>query len=631
MQSSIFHFFARIFHSLADWFGASLFGRGFNRVATFCAKVFAGSLLGRFFDTHGEGHVFSESIFGQLLALPVKLIRRLGEALHSITPMTETSSIYWLLSAWHTISIRAYGLILLFFSLFYGIFRTLWAEPTTTERICVGLMIVVALLAIIVNRSLKSLFKGSTLLTSFGGLFCTIRKDVDSKLFLKDPEISLSRPVIALLIGLLSALAASFMSPVMAILLFGGIIFLAFALKSTTFCVFTVLITAPVLPTMVLVGLSLLTVASFLLRLLANPKMPLRKVPLAGYIAVFALTLALGAVNSFTFIKSMQILLIYYAFMLFYFVAFQTLDTPKKWRAAVVSFVMVAALVALYGIYQNFAGVSSTQSWVDSDMFKNIKVRVYSTFDNPNVLGEFLVLLIPVAFAFVWKSRTDGQKLTYSGLLAMLGVCLIFTWSRGAWLGMALALILYCVIMDKHFWLLGLVGLCMLPMFLGSDSAIVNRLLSIGNTADTSTAYRVSIWRASINMIHDFWLSGIGLGSDAFASIYPKYALAGANYALHAHNLFLQLWAETGIAGITSFLILVLMFVKQNFSGTIYRSRNGLDNALSMAMTAGVLGFLFQGLTDNVWYNYKMVLIFWIMLALAGSVSASDYNGGDGK
>lgn len=630
MQSSIFQFFANLFHALACWFDASLLGRAFNKFSAFSARVFKHSLIGRFFAGQSKGTFFFESLFGKLVMLPITLARKTAAKFGGFWSRTaQNSGIYFLLSSWHSISIRTYGVALLFFSLFYGVFRTLWAQPTLVERLCVAGLLLVAIVAIIINRSLKSLFKGSTLLTAFGGLFCPIRKDVDSKLFLKDPEFFLPRPVAALFVGLILAFFASFMSPILAILVLGGLVYLLFALKSTSFCVFTIILAAPILPTMALAGLCLLCVASFSLKLAFNEKLSLRPVPLAGYIVIFALVLFISTLNSFTFVKSLQILFIYYAFMLFYFVAYQTLDTPKKWRAAVVSFLMVAAVVALYGVYQNFAGVSSTQSWVDSEMFTDIKIRVYSTFDNPNVLGEFLVLLIPVSLAIIWRSRTDGQKLTYSGIFALLAVCLIFTWSRGAWLGVALAAALYFVLMDKRWCLMGVLLVFALPFVLMSDSAIVNRLLSIGNTADTSTAYRVSIWRASIHMIGDFWLSGVGIGSDAFSTIYPKYALAGANFALHSHNLFLQILVESGICGIVSFLCLMLAFVKNNFSALVYHKRDTLDQALCLAMTAGVLGFLFQGLTDNVWYNYKMVLIFWIMLALASSASAPDYSGGD--
>jgi len=95
---------------------------------------------------------------------------------------------------------------------------------------------------------------------------------------------------------------------------------------------------------------------------------------------------------------------------------------------------------------------------------------------------------------------------------------------------------------DKRFLAVLIAGLILMPMLL--PDTILNRLTSIGNTSDTSTSYRIAVWTASINMIKDNYLTGIGLGSDAFGQMYQNYAISGASFALHAHNFYLQ-WILT--------------------------------------------------------------------------------------
>ncbi|MBQ7006785.1 MAG: O-antigen ligase family protein, partial [Oscillospiraceae bacterium] len=609
MQSSIMAFFAKLFHCLAIWFEESCTGRIFNHISAFLANCFRHSFVGRLFTQTNWGEVFKHSLFCKLLLLPVTLCRLVARHTDSFSKNVASSSgLLFLFENWHRLSIRAYGICFCSFSLCYGALRVVFSFPSVIEWCIITVLFILSLLCILINRSLNSLFQGSRILNLVGGFFCDIKKETESKLFFKEPENIATRPVIGIAIGILAAIIASCMPSFAFLLAVAGVFYVFITMRYTVVGVFTVIIAAPILPTMVLAGCCCLTILSLFLNLATNKDMTLRPVPLGGFIALFTLMLCLATINSFTFVKSVKILFLHLAFILFYFVAFQTLNTKKKWCGALVSFLLVAGLVALYGVYQNFAGVSSTASWVDQEMFQQIKVRVYSTFDNPNVLGEYLVLLIPVMMAMVWKSKTNGQKTVYSGLLLILAACLIFTWSRGAWLGVFLAAAVFLLVMDKRWSLLALVGLCLIPAFLTSDSAIANRLLSIGNTTDTSTAYRVSIWRASLSMLKDFWLCGIGPGSDAFSMIYPKYALAGANFALHSHNLFLQLWVETGICGIASFFALIIAFIRQSFTLPVYQERNRLSPAISMAFAAGILGFLFQGLTDNVWYNYKMVL-----------------------
>ena len=99
--------------------------------------------------------------------------------------------------------------------------------------------------------------------------------------------------------------------------------------------------------------------------------------------------------------------------------------------------------------------------------------------------------------------------------------------------------------------------------------------------------------------------------------VYPVYSLAGADFALHSHNLYLQIWVEMGVIGIGSLLAMTVMFIKQVFSSNVIKRRKTDSKAkIVLALGAGFLGFMFQGLTDYVWYNYKILMIYWIIIAL---------------
>ena len=59
---------------------------------------------------------------------------------------------------------------------------------------------------------------------------------------------------------------------------------------------------------------------------------------------------------------------------------------------------MSKPIVAIIGIYQHYSGTALT-IWQDSDMFENTG-RITSTFDNPNVLAEYLIMCLPLIIAF---------------------------------------------------------------------------------------------------------------------------------------------------------------------------------------------------------------------------------------
>ena len=70
---------------------------------------------------------------------------------------------------------------------------------------------------------------------------------------------------------------------------------------------------------------------------------------------------------------------------------FTALPRPLQLMGA---FLAVSALVSLIGIAQKALGVAGEGIWSDPDQFPDLKVRVYSTLVNPNILAGYLVLVI---------------------------------------------------------------------------------------------------------------------------------------------------------------------------------------------------------------------------------------------
>jgi O-antigen ligase len=124
----------------------------------------------------------------------------------------------------------------------------------------------------------------------------------------------------------------------------------------------------------------------------------------------------------------------------------------------------------------------------------------------------------------------------------------------------------------------------------------------------------MSILMGSLRMAQDYWISGIGLGSRSFAAIYPKYSLAAA-YALHSHNIYIQVILETGAAGFLLFALLIVAFIRAMLAHQ-GKAKDRYLSTLMIAACAGVGGYLVQGMVENVWYNYRVMLTFWVMLAV---------------
>ncbi len=384
-----------------------------------------------------------------------------------------------------------------------------------------------------------------------------------------------------------------------------------------------ILLALPFLPTMLLAAACLYVDMAFFFKLLRCKRVLRLEAVDLGVAAFGVVQLLLGGLTSLRPAQSIRQVAVYGVFMLTYFMAANSVRSRQMAQKTVLALILSCFAASMLGVYQNFVGVESTASWIDSEMFAEIGARVVGPFDNPNVFGEYLIMLLPLAISLI-LARRGAQRLIGAAVTLAAGAALVYTWSRGAWLGamasVGLLLVLY------HAVLLRLVvpAIVALPFVAAAlPSAIVSRLTSIGNLADTSTAYRVSIWTASVNMLKDIFRSGIGTGSAAFSAVYPAYALGGAAYALHAHNLYLQIFVELGVVGIAVFVLMLFFFFRSVFS--CYRTLDDRAQATTiLAMGLGVFALLVQGLTDNVWYNYRIVLLFWLLMGLVIGMGRDD-------
>ena len=405
-----------------------------------------------------------------------------------------------------------------------------------------------------------------------------------------------------------------------------GVIYCVALFKWPELGVISIAALAPFLPTMAAAGLLGITVLAFFLHLLFGTRYRIKSDTTGFFLIVYIVFLIIFGINSFAPSSSINIALIWSLFVISYFLVKSLITNERLLKWILFAFCTAALFTAFYGLLQYASGVLDT-TWVDKKLFEEIGLRIYSTFENPNVYGEYLLLAIPVTFAMIFLTKKVLFKVYYLLSTFVLLVALALTYSRGCYLALVLAFIIFLCFVSRRLLAIGCVAAVFVP-FLLPDS-IINRFLSIGNTADTSTDYRLKIWQGTIKMLQDFWYVGIGHGTDAFNSVYPFYSLNNI-VAPHSHNLFLQLMVEMGIAGLLVFLAVIFSYY--NFSIVTIKGQTNLSSKIFIAAgIAAVSGFLFQGLFDYVFYNYRVFLIFFMMLGILNAYNAIVKNKGGGQ
>lgn len=493
--------------------------------------------------------------------------------------------------------------------IFFELFATLlMGYELSTLNIALKLgALVVSVLLMFVKRSLSELTEKSALKHLFETVFETEIEHTPSVYRFSKP-VHLVWVVLGALLGLLSG----FFPAILVLGLFAGLFLLVFVLEYPILGLFMIVAGTPFLPTMAVAGLIILTYGAMIIKYWFGQKRKWVFSTLGLWILVYLAVSIIVAFTSYAPGSSVKIALLVATMTASYYLFYNLIDNRKQFDRILQLFLFCGLLVSLYGIYQKFFG-NIDNTWIDQDMFSEIESRVYSTFANPNVLGEYLLLVIPLSIGYLFTRKNALSRLYYLGVTGATLLCMVFTYSRGCWVGLIIAAFVFILFYDKRLLWLGL--LAAVVGFMVMPDSIVDRFLSIGNLTDTSTNYRVYIWLGTINLLKDFWLSGIGQGIDAYNLLYPAYSY-NAISAPHAHNLYLVALTETGIVGLFLLAMVLVSFIRKS-TQTIARAIDKRTKLIAIALLAGVIGFLVQGMFDYVWYNYRVVLIFWAVLAFA--------------
>lgn len=317
-----------------------------------------------------------------------------------------------------------------------------------------------------------------------------------------------------------------------------------------------------------------------------------------------------------------------------------------RWVAAAV--IAGATAQALLGIHQ-FVFRIGPDWFVILGRF----MRASGTFSQPNPYAGFLGLVLPVALSLAIQSvgalcRPPRRwqawlwAACFAGATALIAAALLASWSRGGWIGAAVGVIVVIVMRSRRAALIsGGVALALLALaLLGSFSPtqlpepVTARLqeipafLGVGdplsqpvNDDNFALVERLAHWAAAGRMFAAAPLLGIGPGN--YAAAYPAYRLPRWEEPLgHAHNIYLNVLAESGIIGFAAFVVLWIVSVV-----FVLRRRKRTEAPFTAALAIGFLGVLahlaVHNLVDNLFVQGMYILVaLWLALIDAASNGA---------
>ena len=224
------------------------------------------------------------------------------------------------------------------------------------------------------------------------------------------------------------------------------------------------------------------------------------------------------------------------------------------------------------------------------------------------------IILLPTFLIMALKNDENlGEKIFCGTIFLVSFFAFIMINTRGAWLDLAIVLLFilaYFFRNRKKFLAATLVFVVISGIFLISSPKTFNRLATFATaTSEQSVSERFLMWKSAIHAIEDHPLTGVGFGNYE-AAYREKYMLDEAKERLqgHAHNVYLQFWAETGLPGLILFCGL--------FGYILYWSWRRAKNFYALIIFSSTLGLMLYGLTDYTFASFSAMRVYWLLLGI---------------
>ena len=310
-------------------------------------------------------------------------------------------------------------------------------------------------------------------------------------------------------------------------------------------------------------------------------------------------------------------------------------------RRVIWALLIAGALMSIVTIHQavtgnydsNYGGFATVERGFEVDVAGQAfrQERAAGPVGEKNRFAQVLLVLVPLGIGRIKDAKGLRRRLLAAGATGSILIAIVLTYSRGGAIAVA-AIVLAAVLLHFVRWrTLLAVALITVAASILLAPTFVGRVLSIGNAAELfsdsgdeaegAIVGRATSNLAAFNVLLDHPIIGVGPGLYG-----PYYSVEYANRLglrhfdepRRAHNLFLEVGAETGVLGLAVFIailfaITVPLWRLRREWATLNQEHANLATALLLAL----IGYVTAGLFLHLAYERYL----WIIVALAASAA----------
>lgn len=319
-------------------------------------------------------------------------------------------------------------------------------------------------------------------------------------------------------------------------------------------------------------------------------------------------------------------------YFVFFAAALVFINNQKRFRKIVLLIIIFGSIMAFYGILQRLSNTEAIYGFRPPG-----QAIPFASFVNQHHFAAFMEMTLGLTLALLFgKSIAKDRRFLLIIAAVIMGMAIIFTSSRGGMISM-LGVFGFIIASnlsknqgktdgESNFFrrnfalIIGAFALVLIlfsaVIMLGGDESLL-RGIGLQNSQEDITHGRTHFWSIALKIFFDYPVFGAGL--DAFGTAFTRYDSWHGIYRVEqAHNDYLQILSDAGIAGFACVAAFVFLLFKQSLP-IIGKAENNFRRDAAIGALAGCFGILLHSFFDFPLRTTSNMFFFLLLTVLATS------------
>ena len=272
------------------------------------------------------------------------------------------------------------------------------------------------------------------------------------------------------------------------------------------------------------------------------------------------------------------------------------------------NFVLMIKILILSGTVASLYGTSK--------VLLGIVDRAESSTSGYSTLGMFLTVIYSITISLGKNKKYFSSRYLWFAVLIILLTGILFTYNRTHWGIVGIIILFVAVTRERILLIVPIVFAAIIILFVPSLSERFVQLIHF----DQNLSDRDIIWKGAYQLMFDHPFTGFG--TRTFKEIFPLFDQMQDKGVASWHSDYLQMYFESGLIGLTAFLLLMFTIYKNGIRIIKNKITSELSPDILLAVLLGLSAFYLTAFVGGFILDPINSILFQFLTAIVGVISA---------